>query len=208
MNPNELMSSVSVEDLVKNAFCLSVDRRRRDNFTRIFSKLFGVVPRFFDGYTDNPNGRINCNVSHMAMIKMAKAMDMPYITIFEDDAFPRPDAKYLLEECMKHVPGDAAMVLWGFGNSPGNLPVVNEYMQRAEKPDYLWGSHAYTIFKSGYDKYSELYPRAADQYWGLVGPTYASTNCFIQFSSEDGVPNTPYFCSMKDLLEVDVAGDI
>lgn len=203
MNPNELMSSISVEDLVKNAFCLSVDKRRRDNFTRIFSKLFGVVPRFFDGYTDNPNGRINCNVSHMAMVKMAKAMGMPYITIFEDDAFPRPDAKYILGECMKHVPVDATMVVWGFGNSPGNLSVVNEYMQRAEKPDYLWGSHAYTIFKSGYDKYSELYPRAADQYWGLVGPTYVSTNCFIQFSSEDGVPNTPCFCSMGELLSDD-----
>lgn len=208
MKPNELMTSISVEDLVKNAFCITVDSERRNRFESIFRKMFGVVPMFFNGGVYGSDTRMNCSITHSDLIRTAHAMGLPYITIFEDDAYPRPDAKDLLWHCMQHVPDDAAMVLWGFGRAPADMKKVSEFMHKVEKPDYLWGSHAYTVFSSAYNKYEQLDLRLSDTYWGLCGPTYVASNCFIQFSSEDGVPNTPGFCSMKELLSDDSAWDL
>ena len=47
------------------------------------------MPKIFPAFHNTDlSGPYNCILSHVALIRMAKALDLPFITIFEDDAYP------------------------------------------------------------------------------------------------------------------------
>lgn len=46
-----------------------------------------------DKYANIYSGALNCSLGHLAIIKMAKCLDLPFVVIFEDDAYPCIDIK-------------------------------------------------------------------------------------------------------------------
>ena len=73
------------------------------------------MPRAFWGFVNwdlSPFRR--CALGHIAMMKMAKAMNFPFIAIFEDDAYPCADIEYKLAITLKNIPDDAEVVILGY----------------------------------------------------------------------------------------------
>ena len=80
-------------------------------------------------------------------------LDLPFICIFEDDAYPCKDLTNKLQTVLDNVPEDCDLLKLGildcFNKNNGNI-VVNEFL---EKNECTYGSHAYVVFKRYYDKY-------------------------------------------------------
>ena len=45
---------------------------------------------------------------------MAKAMNLPFISIFEDDAYPCDKVEEKLKDALEHIPNDADCVVLGY----------------------------------------------------------------------------------------------
>lgn len=147
------------------------------------------MPKLFEGFQLKRVRRheimpeVNCQYSHLALIKMAKTLDWPFICIFEDDTYPCYDVKEKLESYLVDIPGDCECLVLGnvYIKSSGH---VRNNMFRIS---FLHGSHAYIVFKSGYDKLIASYNdigKCADR---LIANTQAYSpkmNLFIQYSKE------------------------
>lgn len=126
---------------------------------------------------------MNCAYSHASIIKLAKELDWPFVCIFEDDAYPCYDIKTKLEFYLKNVPDDCECLL--LGNNDGNIkcgPYNNDFIKIQSM---RFGTHAYVIFKSGYDKilnnYNTNYAVSDLVYEGMkvYSPRW---NLFIQYN--------------------------
>ena len=98
---------ILVDNLFSNAFVLSIDNSRIELIKKIFWYHQLKFPKVFNGYTNNgldflfygyqPDKQrlyanaYNCSLGHTAIIKMAKCLDLPYVLVLEDDAYPCKD---------------------------------------------------------------------------------------------------------------------
>ncbi len=73
------------------------------------------LPKLFNGIVDkHKKPAENCRDSHLAVVKMAKKLDLPFVAVFEDDAYPCIDICNKLERYLRAVPYDAHLVLLGY----------------------------------------------------------------------------------------------
>ena len=56
----------------------------------------------------------NVRLSNLAVVKMAEALDWPFVCIFEDDALPCIGARTKLEDSLKDLPADIDMLKIGW----------------------------------------------------------------------------------------------
>lgn len=185
---------ISLEKVIENSFCISIDQKRRHIFQTVFNHYFGKVPRIFDGYT-NPelDGIRKCSLSHVSIIRMAKAMELPFVTIFEDDAYPRRDANIIIRDVIRRTPEDANMLILGWNVLKNASKIDDIILKGPSRPANcdrrIYGSHAYIVFEKCYDKYIKHSCRgkltAADDFLDRFDPTYVSrVNLFIQRCSK------------------------
>lgn len=154
----------SINDLLQNSFVISINNKRYNDFCNIFNqyKLNTPLPKLFNGFElknginklagfIKTNNVINCSLSHEALIKYGKMMNLPYMCIFEDDALPCYNIYDKLIAVINELPEDADMLKLGaIKFQKNNMKVLN--CNLCINND-TWGSHAYIIFKKYYDRY-------------------------------------------------------
>lgn len=64
-----------------------------------------------------------CTLSHFCIVNMAQTLELPYVTIFEDDAVPTKNCGRLLGDFLQEseLPDDADIIIWG------NLEFIHKY---------------------------------------------------------------------------------
>lgn len=147
---------ISIEELFENSFVLTIDDNRLSRFYNFLrAEGIDVLPKKFMGFTNgNLGGVENCTLGHISMIKMAKALDLPFIFIFEDDAYPIDNLKQKLDIYLKGIPDDAYVLKLGWWY---NYKLSNLNNKFNLSNDNTWGTHAYIIFKNAYDFYLNEY---------------------------------------------------
>ena len=64
--------------------------------------------------TNGNNNSFYNNPEYDSLIKKAKSNNLPYILVFEDDAYPCIDCQNKFEQYLKCIPKDASMVILGW----------------------------------------------------------------------------------------------
>lgn len=157
--------NLTVGDILKHSFVISIDKNRYSIFyQRLNDAQLNPLPKLYEGFQIK-NGIYkemgfiktknicNCFLSHIALVKMAKILNLPFITIFEDDALPsKNNVIDKIQQCLNEIPNDCDMIKLGY------ITIKNKQILKYKNiciADTL-GSHAYVIFNTMYDKYVEL----------------------------------------------------
>lgn len=103
--------------LDKNAFVITCNEKRYEMFVKIFNYYNIPLPIKFWGCQAKFNykvssirrlkverGHCGCLFSHYSLYKIAQALDLPYLIVFEDDAFPRKNILEYFDKSIKNLP--------------------------------------------------------------------------------------------------------
>ena len=183
--------------MLKHSLVITIDDKKYEWFKKVF-KFHGIspMPKRFQGTTLWYNsGKYNCYLSHRNAILTAKKRKWPYVLIFEDDAYPINGVVDEMQKCLNELPDECQVLsfgnifLWDIQGEQGNF----------WKSYKSYGSQAYVVFQSAYDKYIEMldeghegdtafYSRL-DNILPKDGFFMPKKNLFIQYSDSDGVNN-------------------
>ena len=189
--------NITLKDLLKHSLVITIDDKKYEWFKKVF-KFHGIspMPKRFQGTTLWYNsGKYNCYLSHKNAILTAKKKNWPYVLVFEDDAYPINGIVDEMQNCLDELPDDCQVLsfgtifLWDVQGECGNF-------WRSYKS---YGSQAYVVFKSAYDKYIQMLDEAPEG----DGAFYSrkdyilqkdaffipKKNLFIQYSESNGVNN-------------------
>lgn len=178
---------ISINDFLRNSYVITIDDERYNIFKLLFSKCFysDIVPKRFDGFVQSDlKSTYKCMLSHVAIVRMAKSMNLPFVVIFEDDAYPCIDIKRKLEKQLEIIPQcNIALLGW---NKYDSCNCIDNLWNSLNK--WAWGSHAYIVFNCAYDSYIETYDKnpymVADSFFGFYGnkTIMPKDNLFIQYN--------------------------
>ena len=156
---------IQIDDFLVHSFVISIDDNKLETFYRRFQKcsLCTLLPKHFTGFQIlngiykecglvKTRDLCNCFISHIALVKMAQALDWDYIGIFEDDACPCIDYREKLQNILQNLPSDIDLLKLGHLGCIGDRHTVDSKFEEVE----TYGSHAYIVFKKYYNKYIEL----------------------------------------------------
>ena len=115
------------------------------------------------------------NASHFAIVQHALLLDLPFVTIFEDDAVPIENCIEKFSEFCSNIPDDTDILRLGYlknysqTNDPKYIPpkIVLEHFVIE---NYL-GSHAYIIFKKHYRTFLETNKDQPKCDYNLINPS-------------------------------------
>lgn len=154
--------TLGIDEILGKSFVISIDDSRLDAFYGRFSKegLF-PLPRKFRGFQYRNTGyrsagivkthdAANVRMGNIALVKMAEALDWPFICIFEDDAKPCIGAKDKLDGVLKSLPDSIDMLKMGW-LSQKDTSLVSDTLVTST----TLGSHAYIVFKQYYGKFQD-----------------------------------------------------
>jgi hypothetical protein len=141
---------LSIEDIFKYSYCLTVDDDSYQYLCGVFKYFKLPIPKKHRGIINNEKGPTCCYIGHLSLVMMARTLDLPYITIFEDDAYPCIDIINGLNFHLEDIPDDCGILSYGHSSRKGWITDCGKYCIFNEKPT---GAHAYTVFKSAYDDF-------------------------------------------------------
>lgn len=183
------------EGIFSRSFVISVNDARLGLFHRVMEAAFGgcgfyVPPRVVRGCTDRRFGNTGRRItkSHVSVVEWAKAMKMPSVLIFEDDAFPRPDAAELMKRHLVDLPDDCGTFQLGSNwRRRVNRAVEVHGLYRVADAR---GAHAYIVFASAYDAYIAQHRTGRympiDMFFGRIVRTYIPPyEIFIQYTESE-----------------------
>ena len=191
-----MKDQISFKQLMMNSFVISIDLNKYQLFTKIFTSTGLVpIPNMSVGCIDqNLKPFQRCTKSHINLIKKAKSNNLPYILVFEDDAYPCINCSNKFEQYLKCIPKDASMVILGWSACQKRLQRFDQIFNKVT----TWtisGSHAYILFKNGYDQYLKFFAnnkegRADNNIYQAVKNSYIlSQPLFIQYSQTKSMNN-------------------
>lgn len=147
--------NISLNDFFTNSFVITIDEERYNLFLEFFKNSFNseVLPKKFVGFQDKSlSGPMNCTKSHFVIINYAKQKKLPFVVIFEDDAYPCIDCEKKLNDIISNIPQNINFLLFGWSEfSFNNKQNFDNTFNKIET--IFAGSHAYIIFADGYDDY-------------------------------------------------------
>lgn len=73
--------------LDENAYCLSCNLNRFHYLQKCFDVVGLQSPKLFPGVIVK-NGAQGCLLGHIGIVMMARCMNLPYVVVYEDDAYP------------------------------------------------------------------------------------------------------------------------
>lgn len=179
---------LTTEQILQNSFAVTIDGERFAQLEQAFQKENLIVPHKFVGYSALDTFLINQfqslkrleiknntsflkqelkifyaifnNVSHWTIVQMAKFADMPFVTIFEDDAVPVENLKEKLDDLCSDIPDETDVLRLGycpqFERALGQAIIDNAIPHSNNLiVKNLSGSHAYIVFKRYYDRFIE-----------------------------------------------------
>lgn len=147
---------ISIDDLFNNSLMISIDDERFNLVNTIFSDYSLPSPKKIEGIKDkNCSGPVNCLRSHRKAVMYAKEHNLPYVLIFEDDAYPCNLIIDKLKLICDNFPTNINILILGWSQlQQRNKQPLSSMYNKIQT--LVSGSHAYIIFKSGYDEYLEL----------------------------------------------------
>ncbi len=192
--------TINIDDFISNSYVLSIDQKRQDLIKMIFNyydiPIKGVYTGFRnnftqmfknDKYANIYSGALNCSLGHLAIIKMAKCLDLPFVVIFEDDAYPCIDIKTKLIKYLSQIPDDADIVSLGVSRIKGQQQNVSVYFSKVDGE--VNGSQSYIIFKKAYNRYIDYYNSHQNVASDVIMNTFSccnfyrtNENLFIQYN--------------------------
>ena len=186
---------ISLEELFNNSFVISINEKQLAVFVDVFSTAFPgyVLPKPFRGIKNSGlSGAYNCCLSHGAVVRTAKALDLPFVAIFEDDAYPCMEADGKLANLLHNIPCEANILMLGWiqSNPPMNDVRCNARCNphiKLVNHGIVWGTHAWIIFKPFYDAFLNACEKdpgtVVDHMCRKYGSVLISDEClFIQFN--------------------------
>jgi len=196
--------TISTDTLLGNSFVIAVpgNEAQLSRFCRLFRWAFPGrrLPRVYRGFKNRGlGGNYNCSLSHAGVVRMAKALDMPFVCIFEDDAYPCNDAESALAGVLHAVPDDAGVLVLGYLSRTDTLVddagrVPHSEAIRFMRSGNTWGTHAYVVFSGFYDGFisacEEHVNLGPDAFVEKYREVAVSDRClFIQFNvgSSEGI---------------------
>ena len=78
---------ISINDFLRNSYVITIDDERYNIFKLLFSKCFysDIVPKRFNGFVQSDlKSTYKCMLSHVAIVRMVKSMNLPFVVIFEE----------------------------------------------------------------------------------------------------------------------------
>ena len=187
--------NIDYEQIMKNSFAISIDKSKYDLLTKIFNASnFKFIPKMFNGCVNKkikPFQR--CTQSHVDLITQAKQKDLPFVLVFEDDAYPCIECVTKFKNYIKNIPSDAKMIILGWSNSQKNSQRFDQKFNKVTTHT-LCGSHAYILFNNGYDDYLNYFKNhkegKADNHIYQVMKAYVIDKpLFIQYSKTKSMIN-------------------
>lgn len=100
------------------------------------------------------------NASHFAIVQHAMLLNLPFVTIFEDDAVPEPNCIEKLDKYCSDVPDSIDVLRLGHSFNPLREQPAQDLLSSFEQSENLiignfYGSHAYVVFKKYYKRFLE-----------------------------------------------------
>ena len=126
--------------------------RRTDRRDRMVSEMSGIAPYNYHFFNAIEGGAKGCLQSHLAVIKLAKEENLPYVIILEDDCEFIPNFKDDLSVALRQLPADWDMLYFG-ANHKKPLWMVSDNI----------GKCIHTLTTSSYAVKSTIYDKIIDQ---------------------------------------------
>lgn len=179
---------LTTEEILHNSFVVTIDGERVALFNSWFASQGLAVPKAFTGYElpemflkqqfqcfrrfpaaqDFKRMAAICNnASHWAIVQHAKFMDLPFVTIFEDDAKPVDGLQEKLDLLCSDIPEETDVLRLGYTSMFKRhtaRPLIDNAIPHSDNliVSNLSGSHAYIVFRKYYDRFiidNKLQPR-------------------------------------------------
>lgn len=153
LNINKSTYNISFDELFSNSKMITIDDVRYNRAKDLFSYYKLPIPEKSIGSTDPSLTPVkNCLISHRNIVKKAKENNLPFVLIFEDDAYPCTTILTEIQPYLNSLPADIGVLLLGWSNISKRYPqTLNNLINKITT--IISGAHAYIIFKSAYDHY-------------------------------------------------------
>lgn len=173
------------EDLVRNAFVITTHSGEAKFLVDIFNYFMGVAPRNIMVYPvrSGMSGIANLILNWRALIMKAIEEKLPWITIFESDAYPRCDALTAMDDISALVPQDADVVYWGSTILRRPYGNFNNVFLSAKD---ICGAHSLTIFSKAYERLLRILQDLSvpvDLACSRLKAFACKTNIFVQYNA-------------------------
>ena len=181
-----------------NFYCLTINDDRYNYTNNIFQK-YGLPQLIkYTGFTNIDKKERCCLFGHMSLVMIARYLKLPYIFIFEDDAYPRKDILEKIEFYIENKPQNCGILIFGRNGEFGEIELYKNYHIVKQRP---FGAHAYLVYQNCYDDLIKSFELEKIADIALKGdnfkkykPYWTNENLFIQ-------KNIDMNCMSKNLLE-------
>ncbi len=140
--------------LGKFSFCMTINPKRFAYMCRNFDAVGVRPPVKFECVRWGNGSNMGCVLGHLAILRMAKELNLPYCIVYEDDAYPRPDILWKWEQIQNYIPPDCGLLKLGNSSYRGEFIKLNSAVGFM-KSGVAFGSHAYIIRNEMYDELIE-----------------------------------------------------
>ena len=168
---------------IAKAFFINLDRRK-DRLEEIEAEMewADISCERFPAIERNP-GILGCGLSHLAVLKEAKARSYPNVLILEDDFefLVRPDEFHttIRDFFALQIPWDVLMISYHINScSPTEYPMIQKVLDAQTASGYIVNAHFYDTLISLYETAMPLlqstgrhWDYANDQVWKKIQPT-------------------------------------
>ena len=205
------------DDMFRHSFVMVKDDKEYKRFCgRFVAQGFDVMPKVFYGnfpkcLVGDKGDRskfVLCSLAHFSLVRMAKTLDLPHITIFESDAYPMKGCREELGRLLENgVPDDSDELVFGniqfIRKFDGFLKDVGCGFGRIK--ENLWGAHSVVIFSRAYDQWLRSYLECnweihADFFNNIVRNCYAATRSFF-IQAKDSLEYPDYMVDKEYLCD-------
>lgn len=190
INSNLYKEKITYDEFKKYSYVISIDENRYRLFNQIFLKKHIPSPLLSIGSTDRSLTSIqNCAKSHLNIVKLAYEKNMPYVFIFEDDAYPCKDIYNKFERYLSCIPKDAKLILFGWSSHSKRNPQCFSKLYN-KITSIISGAHSYVIFKDAYSQYIDYMTnnnnaKADNEIFQIINHSYViNYPLFIQYSKQ------------------------
>ena len=154
-------TQLKLENVIENSFVISINSKRLKFFYDNWKINLPGLPKHFEGLQLAKNKQFNENVkcsniikthiscmsTQLMIITMAKALQLPFVCIFEDDAIGCINIKIKFEDLLSNIPKDADIILFGNSKTFDVTTIFDKYITSNKS----YGAHSYIVFQKNYD---------------------------------------------------------
>lgn len=136
----------------KNAYCMSINEKRFEYLCHNFEYVGLKAPILYKCVRWKNGSNTGCLLGHIGIIMMAKTLNLPWVTVYEDDAYPRLDVLWMFKKIRHYIPSDCGLLKIGSSSIRRGHTAINKLVFRTSGDKSVsFGSHAYIIRRECYD---------------------------------------------------------